>query len=382
MTTKKINRVIVVMKHDLTHYPPVISVCLALRDLGKEVIYIGANTNNGVKTSLESKEIKVIEQPVYGGSLIERLGQQLKFKKAVAPMIKKYYTDDTLIWFVHYETVILFRDFFKNYTCIAHLLEFRMPEMNLRYRFLAGFKSLKPILKNAKKVVCCEYNRAQLTKALFNLIDQPIILPNKPYESITEMKSATEEELQTIQYYKKLIKGHKVILYQGGFMKERRLDLFLSAINELPEEFIYVLMGADSEEKTRLKSLYESDRCIFIPHIRPPFHLEITKLAHIGILSYIPLGKDIGQMINVLYCAPNKVFEYGKFGIPMICNNLPSMKLLFAECRCGELIETESQEGIVNTINKIDSHYEEYQENSIHLYNSVYVREIINEIIS
>lgn len=365
------------MKHDLSIYPPVISVIQILRKFGIEVIYIGANSNSDIYDSMINIGVKMFVQPEYQGNLISRFWQQFKFRYKVSPLIKKNYSERTAIWFVHYETVILLKKFFEKYDCIAHLLEFRTPEINIRYRILCGFGNMQKILQKAKKVICCEYNRAHLTKIFFNLPDLPVVFPNKMYIESNDSCDANK----VIEHYQKNLKGKKVIIYQGAFMPERKLDLFCEAINLLPDEYVFVGMGGDSEEKDRLRKKYESDRCIFLPHIRPPYHMEITKLAYIGILSYIPLGKNLSQEINVLYCAPNKIFEYGRFGIPMISNDLPSLKLQFAEIKCGELINTDQSSEIVEVIKKIESDYSSYRENALKLYDSVDVVDIVANII-
>lgn len=378
MSKYKYNKVIVVMKHDLTIYPPVISILQILRKFGIEVVYIGANSNSQIYDSMINIGVKMLLQPIYRGNSFSRLLQQLGFKARVTPLIKANYDEKSLIWFVHYETVILLKNFFFKYNCFAHLLEFRTPIINLRYRLLIGFSNMKKVLQHSKCVICCEYNRAHLTQVFFNLRQLPTVMPNKMYIENEEDGVAGNDE---IEHYKNILKDKKVIIYQGAFMPERKLDSFCEAIKLLPKEYVFVGMGGDSEEKRRLKKLYEGDRFIFLPHIRPPYHMEITKLAHIGILSYIPLGEDISQELNVLYCAPNKIFEYGRFGIPMLSNDLPSLKLQFAEIKCGEIVKDGNYRDIVNVINKIESDYTSYKNNAFKLYDSVDIVKIVDNLL-
>lgn len=380
MKTTMYDKVILVMKHNLTFYPPVISVCHALRTLGKEVVYIGANSDTNVQKALEAIGVRFFVQPEYGGSAPKRLLQQIIFKKNVEPLIEKEYGANTCIWFVHLETVVLFIHYFKTHHCIAHLLEFRMRKISWGYRLLSGFRDRIDLLKKASKVICCEYNRAHLTQAVLSLPELPLIFPNKPYLQNNEAISVGDLPSELNNVIEK-IRNKKVIIYQGGFMRERKLDAFYKAMDYLPDDYVFVAMGADSAEKQRLMNTYKNERCIFLPFIRPPYHLEITRMAHIGILSYIPLGENLGQMINVLYCAPNKIFEYGKFGLPMLSNDLPSLKLQFAEIKCGITLESMTPECICHAIESIDENYDEYSLNAKKLYESVDVVGIVKQAI-
>lgn len=105
-------------------------------------------------------------------------------------------------------------------------------------------------------------------------------------------------------------------------------------------------------------------------------------MAHIGILAYNSLGKNIGQMINVLYCAPNKIYEYSKFGIPMIANDLPALKFAFTENKAGiALPDPLTAQSIISTIKTIDSDYSKYKEESKRLYNNIDMVQIVENII-
>ena len=58
-------------------------------------------------------------------------------------------------------------------------------------------------------------------------------------------------------------------------------------------------------------------------------------MASIGVLSYFPRSGSIGRTLNPLYCAPNKIFEYSKYGIPMISNDVPALRYSYMEFHCA-----------------------------------------------
>ena len=68
----------------------------------------------------------------------------------------------------------------------------------------------------------------------------PIVLPNKQsVEEITDVPDDIKERLQKIEN-----ETRKIILYQGVIRKERPLDAFAEAIDELGENYVLYIMGA------------------------------------------------------------------------------------------------------------------------------------------
>lgn len=141
-------------------------------------------------------------------------------------------------------------------------------------------------------------------------------------------------------------------------------------------------MNSNNSLYDELKNKYQSDRIVFLPFLAPPLHLEITKLAHIGILVYIVNGVPINHAINVLYCAPNKLYEYSKFGIPMVANDLPALNMAFYQNKAGVCLRSLSAKEISEAILKIDSDYEGYSQSSYQLYNSIDMVDLVNSIVS
>lgn len=182
--------------------------------------------------------------------------------------------------------------------------------------------------------------------------------------------------LRRLQYRNK-----KIILYQGVFIPERRVDYFIRAVNSLPDDYVLFLMGGENPFYNELKNKYQSERIVFLPFLPPPLHLEITKLAHIGILVYVVDGEPINRAINVLYCAPNKLYEYSMFGIPMISNNLPALSFIFSKFEAGICTDILLEKNVCEAILEIDKNYELYSKASVQLYNSVDMIDIVKGIL-
>lgn len=381
MESGKKNKVILTMIYDVKLFPPVVSICNILSELNYEIVYIGGCSDvNTEKTLIEKNCVRFYKTSLYGGNGMQRIIQQWRYRKQVLKILKTEYNQKTTyLWLLHSETVSLFSGVLDCYDTISHLFEFKNPSKKLAYKILNPFSSFELDLKKSKRIICCEYNRAHITKVIYDLDRLPYILPNKPYnkqsEEVVNLPPSIQEVI--VKYRDK-----KIILYQGIFIPERKVDGFIEAVNLLPNDYVLFLMGGGSSLYDELKSEYQSDRIVFLPFIAPPLHLEITKLAYIGILVYIVNGVPINHAINVLYCAPNKLYEYSKFGIPMIANDLPALDMVFSQNRAGVCLQTLSAKEISEAILKIDSDYEVYSRLSHQLYESIDMVDLVKNIVS
>lgn len=375
------NKVILTMIYDIKLFPPVISICNILSELNYEIVYIGSCSDVIIEETLTQKNhVKFYKTSLYGGNGFQRVFQQSRYREQVFQILKtEYIQETTYLWLLHSETVSLFSGVLDRYNTISHLFEFKNPTQKLAYKLLSPFSSFETNLKKSQKIVCCEYNRAHITRAIYNLDRLPYILPNKPYDKDTDKLSALPTSIQEIvsKYSSK-----KVILYQGIFIPERKVDDFIEAVNLLSDDYVLFLMGGGNSFYDDLKSKYQSERIVFLPFLPPPLHLEITKLAHIGILVYVVNGVPINHAINVLYCAPNKLYEYSKFGVPMIANDLPALNMVFSQNMAGTCLQTLSAKEISKTILAIDSDYDKYSEASYQLYNSIDMVSLVRTIVS
>lgn len=235
---------------------------------------------------------------------------------------------------------------------------------HILYHPMLPFKmNIKKIANNSAAIVVPEYNRACITKVWWDLKELPYVLPNKPYnfEKINKNSEIKDEKAKrTINE----LKGKKIILYQGILNEERPINVFMDAIESMGDEYAFVVMSGDEEYFNK----YRKDNCYFIPYIAPPGHLEITSNAYIGVLTYTPAKNEFSPL-NAIYCAPNKIFEYGMFGIPMIGNNIPGLKYTFSEYNCGVCFEDYTMENIKSAIHKVEKEYEKYRIGSEEMFN-------------
>lgn len=381
------NRIFTIIKEDLIYFPPALSLIRIFNELNYDVIHLGQYSDIKQKEDLSSKGVIFVDLTTYhsSNSLILKLKKQIDFKYKVKMYLKNACpSSNDYIWIFNAETICLLSDIVGKYKTILHFFEFQNPVFNWKYGLLNPFYNYKKTLHKAEKVIHCEPNRAQLTQALYELNDPPLVIPNKPYvnqELLDNIPNDIKKELKDI--YKKIDK-RKVILYQGIFSKnERRLDEFCDAILELPEEFMLVVMGKGGEYIESLKLKYKNERILFLPFMRPPYHLLVTQKAYIGVLSYFYTTHSLANSINITYCAPNKIFEYGKYGVPMISNHLQGLYYPFKLYNCGVCIKYPMNVyNIKNAIMQIDSCHNILSQGSLAYYKSVNLKKIVSEIVA
>lgn len=374
-----------VLKDDLIFYPPVLSIINVCLELGWNIVYVGHYSDSRGKCELE--ENGVAFKPTIAltdqGSIIKKLIEKIQFRKQVYHCLNEgNVSSDDYVWIFHTETLSLLNLLPKKHHVIFHPLEFNECRTNWKYRLLSPSLDLPAVIHQCKKIVCCEYNRAQILKGLLELERLPFVLPNKMYIEKSD-ETVPEDVSASVNPVLQKIKGKKVVLYQGVFLnKERRLEEFCEAINHMSDDYVLVAMGRGASYFDDLKVQYESDKILFIPFIRPPYHLLVTQKASIGVLSYFPDSSSISSVINPLYCAPNKIFEYARFGVPMISNDIPGLHYIFQQYQCGETVkEPMTVQAVKESIERILSDYPQYSQGAMDFYRSVDIKEIVRDIL-
>jgi glycosyltransferase involved in cell wall biosynthesis len=83
-----------------------------------------------------------------------------------------------------------------------------------------------------------------------------------------------------------------------------------------------------------------------VPSERLP---EVTVSADVGLILF---GNTC---LNHYYSLPNKLYEYMMAGLPIIASDLPEMRRVIGECRCGVLINSRQPEAIADAIVRMTS---------------------------
>lgn len=377
-------KILVIHNKEINYYPPVKSLVDILLDLGNTVTifcydhygYAQEKNNNPNCTVISLDEFKKTGK-------LTRLENVLLFKRKVRKRVSEMMIDGDIIWTTTDSTVsLLGKDLFKYNNHVMQLMELVADTSISNYEifYKLGLSKIITIhldryAKRSKCVVVPEINRAHILRAMWGLDKLPYVLPNKPYKIRLENPKSTV--LEIVEKLKNCEK--KILLYQGVFLKERKLEEFANAVRMLGNEYVFCIMGRDTEERKQLCAKYPD--IVYIPFITPPYHLLITQISHIGILTYYPTADNLPGKLNVVYCAPNKIYEYAYSGLPMIGNDIPGLSLQFEKYNIGRCFDELKADKIVNAIKQIEENYTQMSENCTLFYNTTDLKYIVKRIL-
>ena len=345
-------RIVVINKDRLENIPPLISVIYHLNKLGHQVNVITTGFGESLARVFREKGIEwtVIPDKNRANPLLKIWGYYT-YRRGVLRALDSLSFD--CLWVEGGNTVWALGPSLAKYRYILQISEL----YENAPRFL---KAIGKVVRGAGAVVLPEYNRAALYQVWFSLKERPIVLPNIP----AFLPGAEELEGLEAKYSAQLepLKGKTVVLYQGHIAGGRDLTSFAKAVQELGEGYILLLVGKDYGSVSILRK--HCDRICHIDFTPAPDYLVFTKHADIGILSYDPTSE------NNIFCAPNKLFEYSAYGVPMLGNDIPGLKYMIEPYRAGKIVDEADVESIKDAIREIAGNKEAFRKQSKAMYDS------------
>lgn len=142
--------------------------------------------------------------------------------------------------------------------------------------------------------------------------------------------------------------NQKIIVSHVGSLGNtfHHLDAYLDVIEKLPEnKFEFWFIGLLSPN---IKNLIENRNLKNIKLIGQMKHSmldEYYSKTDIGIILYNDKSTD------TKFCAPNKLYEFWSYGVPVIGDKLPGLESVFTEEIQGVLVNMNNQEQFINTFN-------------------------------
>ena len=355
--------ILIACKGKLEEAVPIISISQTLNSLGTKVTVVCSSYEFNSKKNLRSLGIEVIELMP---ELHERGNDYCKIKhwSLFRSRFWRLVRDSNPVIYIGTgDTAICLGKKLLKYQYFLHLRE-------LYSDHFLYMKLLKKFAHNSIKNITPEINRAYIYRVLWKLSETPYVIPNKPFFHPRNRKI----ELLGIDNGKISNIKTKIILYQGHiFHGERDLVSLAKAVNKI-QGYTLVLMGRDFNYVDKLQKINSS--IVHLPFLPPPKHLVITSHAHIGIITY---GFS---SLNLVYCAPNKTWEYSGFGIPMLGNIIPGLINTIGNFKLGSLAEMDNTNSIIKGINNIEENYETYSKNSLKFYESVDITDLVNKLVN
>ena len=138
-----------------------------------------------------------------------------------------------------------------------------------------------------------------------------------------------------------------VVLYQGGFSRDRGIEQLIEAVPTVPGA-VLVLMGYGSlEELLRAEEARSGGRVRVLPAVVPTELLSWVASADVVAMPIQP------TTLNHRLTTPNKLFEAMAAGVPIVASDLPGMAPYVREANCGSLCHAEEPASIAAAIRTI-----------------------------
>ncbi len=371
-----------VMVGHLKEYPPVLTFLQVAKNAGYDITVVAAGNNSNIEKYpgydfSGIKSVDVIGSYESNISVINKMTRLFAIRRRLWSILD---SDELRDHFLIVVSEITVKHLGERITTRNYMLY--QLELIERYQYIPKKNILtlntKMIGNTAKSVIVCEYNRAHITKAWWELKKLPLIIKNKPYVPGLDINNLPVEVARVVNEIRNKAAGRKIILYQGIIGAERPVELFVRAFANCPDEFLFVVMG------NREPPIYDEEKLsnyMFVPFIAPPYHLAVTQIAYVGVVVYLP-GKSASYSdLNTVYCAPNKIWEYAKFGVPIISNDLPGLEIEFSKHNIGRCAASFEKMDILNALRIIEDDYEDISQNSYAFYESYDVKKEIEMIL-
>lgn len=380
--------IVFVQERPIEILPPVISLLRILKDLGEEVVYFGMVRT---RVGLGILEELGVRHEIYPYELVRFRSRPCRrcWQKAtqwIRPYLFRAWIwkrirqlsirdDDVILWSSEMRTAAVLGNRALKYgkRHIQSLYELG-DEAGKNY---VGFDMNK--LYATATLIECEYNRAHILKAEKCIDKLPFVLPNKPYAH--PRKRAIPVSDARAAAIVDSWKGKKVFLYQGGIQNDRgQLLRLIESLCESQPDAIVAIMGRPSPLVDELTRKYAN--ISYVPFVSPPYHLEVTSHADVGI-AYYQGGAIYGlSPLNPVYCAPNKIYEYSGFGIPLIFNDIPGLKYTIEQHRAGICLDDITNKSVSLAVQTILSNYQEYSDNAQKFFESVDITAEVRKILA
>lgn len=354
-------RIAIVTAERLHEFPPIITLLKVLEQLGHETVFISPYHDayfDSIQLS-NAKHLFVAEEPdvrltqYYHNRIQASLAFRTErwLRKKYLSNIVDLFSDELkqaeVVWILHEDTLLLGGKRFVNrldpYLYTMYELCIKNAKVPAIYDYAA---------RNAMLTVVPEYCRAHIAKAYYSLKQMPAVIPNKPLEH-PRMKHLPISDADIARKVTQIQEsGKKIIMYMGILSDERPLEPIIEAMEQM-EDYILAVLGGRTPYLDRLEQKM-GGRFKYLGEVKPPHHLEVASHADVAYISYVARNGSI----NAVFCAPNKVYEFAGFGIPMLCNDNPGLKFTVEHQGMGVCAPDLTAESIKAALARIDANRE------------------------
>lgn len=172
-------------------------------------------------------------------------------------------------------------------------------------------------------------------------IERPLVVKNSPRFRMQSKKDLFRQHLS-------ILPEQKILLYQGGLMKGRGVQLILDAFKERIDGNVVAVFMGYGDLTAEVEQAAKNHRNIFyFPAVSPDVVLDYTASADIGI-SLIE-----NTCLSYYFCMPNKLFEYAMAGLPVIVSDMKEMAEAVQAADFGAVLTEYSVEAINAAVDRL-----------------------------
>jgi glycosyltransferase involved in cell wall biosynthesis len=163
----------------------------------------------------------------------------------------------------------------------------------------------------------------------------------------------------------------RIVIYSGNFKQWAKCLEIIQSVRYWPKGYV-LIMHTWSEDAIK-KSYFQEmkNQAIGLPVYFSREYIDYTELA--SALSSADIGlafyEEINENFSEILFSSNKIAEYLKAGLPLICSDFPSLKTFVERYRIGMALPVEK---IVRGIEKIGDQLEYYRRNTLDCYEQTY----------
>lgn len=374
--------VIVVQYKRLEFLPPVMALLLVLKELGRNVYFIGVHSDAG-EAFLKRHGIPYVFLPykyslyinnTLVSKITHRIERAVRFYPCRQALVRAVEAiakckGSPTIWFADVQSAALMGDACREYTNIVTIFE--LAEKNGSGWWGFNF----PQFMQSATIVVPEYNRAHLIREHYQLKRLPCVVANKPAGHPRKTDVPLPENARNVF---EQIGNRPIFLYQGVWTEDRAaVGMILETIaRERPGYCVLTLPANDAVKKL----LAPYPNAFTLPYIAPPNHLAVTARATVGIAVYNAAGRTDLQRLNAVYCAPNKIYEYAGFGIPTLGNDIPGLRYTIEMGKAGICCKI-TKESILKAADSLVENIDSYRANANRFFDETNLNEQISTVL-
>ncbi|WP_458411724.1 glycosyltransferase family 4 protein [Schinkia sp. CFF1] len=195
------------------------------------------------------------------------------------------------------------------------------------------------LVKRTDEIITVNESIANELKTRYQLSKKPTILHNFTTKQTSTAKVSENAASEPI-----------IVLYHGGYMKDRGLEELIKSFEYVTENAVLHLRGfgpIEEELRNLAKDLIKDGKVVFCPPVSMKELVTEARNADIGVIPYKP------TCLNNLYSFPNKLSEYLMAGLAVCASDIPEIASLNQQVHFGALFDPFSPESIAKAINEL-----------------------------